>query len=169
MVLIATAMFPHRAKLLAVTGISRNSAMPPERSAENFCAYPVRVEWTRAEIKRRLGAAGMSQQELAEALGVSRKAVSNWVNGHAEPSGRYLQALDKVLGGRHATNDVSLASATNMDLLAELARRFAAYESTRTPDQPIGNWRWSKEDAPSARRRRESGERDTPEVDHGTT
>jgi transcriptional regulator with XRE-family HTH domain len=141
--------------------------MPPERHVEHFCAYAVRVEWTRAELKRRRGAKGLSQQELADALGVSRRAVTNWETGRAEPSGRYLQALDRVLGASNETNDVALASATNMDLLAELARRFAAYETTRAPDQGIGDWRWSKEDSPFARRRREAGEPDTTEVDPG--
>jgi transcriptional regulator with XRE-family HTH domain len=28
----------------------------------------------------------VSQQELAEALGVSRKTVSSWENGHSEPN-----------------------------------------------------------------------------------
>ncbi len=46
--------------------------------------------------------AGMSQETLAEMLGVSRQAVSKWETGEAEPEIRKLQQLAKVF---HVTTD----------------------------------------------------------------
>ena len=57
-------------------------------------------------IRRSLGEAlkahrqqsGMTQEYVAEALGVSRQAVSKWENGSAEPSTSNLLALAKLYG-----------------------------------------------------------------------
>ena len=57
-------------------------------------------------IRRSLGEAlkahrqncGMTQEYVAEALGVSRQAVSKWENGAAEPSTSNLLALAKLYG-----------------------------------------------------------------------
>ena len=43
-------------------------------------------------------ARGMSQEELAEKVGVSRQAVSKWETGAAEPSTSNLLALAKLYG-----------------------------------------------------------------------
>jgi len=40
----------------------------------------------------------MTQEQVAEALGVSRQAVSKWENGTAEPSTSNLLALAKLYG-----------------------------------------------------------------------
>ena len=42
--------------------------------------------------------AGMSQEELAARLGVSRQAVSKWENGTSDPSTSNLCALAKLYG-----------------------------------------------------------------------
>ena len=42
--------------------------------------------------------AGMTQRELAEALGVTDKAVSKWESGTADPSTSNLLALAKLFG-----------------------------------------------------------------------
>ena len=42
--------------------------------------------------------AGLTQRELAEALGVSRQAVSKWETGTADPSTSNLLALAKLFG-----------------------------------------------------------------------
>ena len=42
--------------------------------------------------------AGMTQRDLAEALGVSRQAVSKWETGTADPSTSNLLALAKLFG-----------------------------------------------------------------------
>ena len=43
-------------------------------------------------------AAGYTQEYVAEALGVSRQAVSKWENGTSEPSTSNLMALAKLYG-----------------------------------------------------------------------
>ena len=54
------------------------------------------------EIAERLAArrrlAGLSQEALAEKLGVSRQAVSKWENGTSDPSTVNLLALAKLYG-----------------------------------------------------------------------
>lgn len=47
-------------------------------------------------LKARRADHGMSQEQVAEALGVSRQAVSKWENGTAEPSTSNLLALAKL-------------------------------------------------------------------------
>ena len=60
-----------------------------------------------AAVRRTLGEAlracrmerGMTQEFVAEALGVSRQAVSKWETGAAEPSTSNLLALARLYGG----------------------------------------------------------------------
>jgi len=49
-------------------------------------------------LKARRAAAGYTQEYVAEALGVSRQAVSKWENGTSEPSTANLMALAKLYG-----------------------------------------------------------------------
>lgn len=42
--------------------------------------------------------AGLTQETLAKAIGVSRAAVANWEAGHARPEVENAKALGKVLG-----------------------------------------------------------------------
>ena len=49
-------------------------------------------------IKRHRTRCGMSQEQLAERLQVSRQAVSKWETGTAEPSTSNLLALAKAFG-----------------------------------------------------------------------
>ena len=49
-------------------------------------------------LKARRTAAGYTQEYVAEALGVSRQAVSKWENGTSEPSTSNLMALAKLYG-----------------------------------------------------------------------
>jgi len=59
-----------------------------------------------ANVRRSLGEAlreersrhGMTQEYVAEALGVSRQAVSKWENGTSDPSTANLLALAKLYG-----------------------------------------------------------------------
>lgn len=43
-------------------------------------------------------AAGMTQQNLADALGCKVKDVSRWENGHVEPRALTLKKMAQVLG-----------------------------------------------------------------------
>lgn len=60
--------------------------------------YGQRVIWTAAEIKSRREARGLKQQQLADAVGASRRAVINWEQGIAIPQGRFVAQLEAVLG-----------------------------------------------------------------------
>lgn len=51
-----------------------------------------------AEIAAARRARGMSQQDLAEQLGVERKAISRWENGHTSNIGANLAKLGAALG-----------------------------------------------------------------------
>lgn len=62
-------------------------------------AYAAPVFWSAAEIKSRREQAGLTQQQLADALGASRRAVITWERGEASPQGRFFGQLDRVLGG----------------------------------------------------------------------
>ena len=47
-------------------------------------------------LKQRRAACGMTQEFVAEALGVSRQAVSKWESGRSDPSTTNLMALAKL-------------------------------------------------------------------------
>ena len=49
-------------------------------------------------LKARRTQRGFTQEYVAEALGVSRQAVSRWENGSSEPSTANLMALAKLYG-----------------------------------------------------------------------
>lgn len=49
-------------------------------------------------LKARRTAAGYTQEYVAEALDVSRQAVSKWENGTSEPSTANLMALSRLYG-----------------------------------------------------------------------
>ena len=53
-----------------------------------------RLEFDRSDrIRRALRVSGVSVQEMADHLEVSRNTVSNWINGHSSPRPRDLRAL----------------------------------------------------------------------------
>lgn len=148
----------------------------PPGLTEHFCAYSVRVEWTKAEIKRRREAKGLSQEALAKRLGLSRRAITNWETGVREPRGSSLRALEAELGDA-PTPEVSLKSASLMEVFANLAGRYADLEARHTAllaehtallaeldrnpvqprDTPSGRYRWRTEDGPTARWSKENG------------
>lgn len=134
------------------------------------------MKWTPEEIKRRRAERGLSQSELgrllADVLGenepIARRTITNWENGHAEPRGRNLHALDQVLASEPNADDIPLSRASFMQLLAELARRYAELDASpdrpTAPDPSLGNWTWPGPGAPSARRR-ENDQGVTPRVE----
>lgn len=61
--------------------------------------YAARVRWDGDEIRRRRKLAGFeSQQQLADAIGASRRAVADWELDNSRPQGRNMDALERVLG-----------------------------------------------------------------------
>jgi len=133
--------------------------MPPPHGREHSCAYAVRVDWTPEEIRRRRDTQGLSQEDLAKALGVSRRAVTNWETGAAVPGGKNLRGLDRVLGDPPRADDPTLSQADFLELLAEIARRYARAANNddphSAPDLPRGRYSLRSEDTPTARRARD--------------
>lgn len=48
-------------------------------------------------------AAGLSQQDMAEAVGVTRAAVSHWENGARRPRGQVLARYTEAIGALRST------------------------------------------------------------------
>lgn len=142
--------------------------MPSRRIYEHFCAYPLRVDWTPDEIRRRRDAKGLSQEELGQRLGehldkpVSRRAITNWETGVAMPHGRNLRALDLVLGDQPTGDDPPLSLADDLELLAEIARRMASrrVRDGGTPPLPSGRYTLYTSDMPSSQRPKETPQRE---------
>ena len=69
------------------------------RSDKDRGGSPEQAKSLGEALKARRTAAGYTQEYVAEALGVSRQAVSKWENGTSEPSTANLMALATVSGG----------------------------------------------------------------------
>lgn len=56
--------------------------------------------WTASEIRERRQARELTQQQLADAVGASRRAVASWEaeSDPVVPQGRFINALTRVLG-----------------------------------------------------------------------
>lgn len=63
--------------------------------------------WLSRQLRRR----GMTQAELAEALGITRAGVSAWVTGRAEPREEKKRAIAEILGTDEATVHLRTADA----------------------------------------------------------
>ncbi len=68
------------------------------RSGNDRRSPPEQVKSLGEALKARRTAAGFTQEYVAEALGVSRQAVSKWENGASEPSTANLMARSKLYG-----------------------------------------------------------------------
>ena len=68
------------------------------RSNQEGKSPPEQVKSLGAALKARRTQRGFTQEYVAEALGVSRQAVSKWENGSSEPSTANLMALAKLYG-----------------------------------------------------------------------
>lgn len=68
-------------------------------TSEHFWPYTHAVDWTGPEIRRRRESRGLTQQQLADAIGGSRRSVIAWERGEAAPQGRFFGQLDRILGG----------------------------------------------------------------------
>lgn len=80
------------------------------------------------EIRRLREARGLTQQQLATAIGVGQRTVGNWERGETVPQNRMgmLRAFFEVDG---ASTDDPIRSASDVVLLAELMRRAAEREA----------------------------------------
>lgn len=58
----------------------------------------------------------LTQQQLAESLGIDQGAVSRWERGHINPSARYRQQLEAILGSPLMEMDQPLLESVNRDL-----------------------------------------------------
>lgn len=74
-------------------------AVRARKSREGGAGEDGQLHQSLAEIlKTRRTSRGMTQEQVAEAVGVSRQAVSKWENGTAEPSTSNLLALARLYG-----------------------------------------------------------------------
>ena len=88
--------------LLLLAGAIFVAALLVKTLCRHLRATPARQE--RAQVRKSLGetirdrrkACKMTQEFVAEALGVSRQAVSKWESGASEPSTSNLLALAKI-------------------------------------------------------------------------
>lgn len=70
--------------------------------------------------------AGLTQEQLAQRVGVTLRTVGNWERGASVPRNR-LARIREVLPDLDRTDDrgVNLRTASDVEVLAEIARRFA--------------------------------------------
>lgn len=101
-------------------------------------------------IKRLRRTRNMTQQQLAEKLGIDQGAVSRWERGHILPSARYRQELELALDAPLMELDQPLLDSVNRDLHFSMVldcdlRVLAASETTvaingcRNRNEIIGN------------------------------
>ena len=127
------------------------------------------------QIRRAREALRMTQQDLADQLGVGLRTIGRWERGESAPRSamgaltRILQLPTPDTATEDPDRDVAgprLREASHVELLAELARRIAASQDPGrdlppVPQEPLS---WPRSAAPSARRNADSAdaERNTP-------
>lgn len=81
---------------------------------------------TGQQIRSARERAGLTQEELANRLGVSMRSVGNWERGATVPRSKSA-AVEAILGDHlegPASATPPLAEASDVELLAEIAKRF---------------------------------------------
>lgn len=63
-------------------------------------------EYTGQTLRSRRLEALLTQQELAQAIGVSRLSVIKWEHGEQNPSLKHIRVLKRVLGGQKKTPSI---------------------------------------------------------------
>ena len=92
-VLLARILLPIAA-LLLLYRIARNLEKPPKMTEETKIVRKSLSEMLKENRTR----CKMTQEFVAESIGVSRQAVSKWENGTAEPNTSNLVAIAKLYG-----------------------------------------------------------------------
>lgn len=113
----------------------------------HLCVYPARVTWTPDKIRNLRDSQGWTQDELADALGASRRAVQDWEAG--KPIGksnvRALTRLESQLASaetRLLTAEEAARQIPSGVLLAEVTRRFAQIPSEEGSGHPGQRMVW---------------------------
>ena len=93
LVLIVNVILPAVLMVLAIRALLKYIRSKPEReeqiAVKRSLGETIRAHRTRCE---------MTQEFVAESLGISRQAVSKWEKGQSEPSTSNLLALAKLFG-----------------------------------------------------------------------
>jgi transcriptional regulator with XRE-family HTH domain len=122
------------------------------------------------ELRRARELAGITQEELAAAVGVSPNTVGNWENDRSTPRGKLARVrayLQMDGSGQTPDSGPPLRTASHAELLAEIARRLEAVRPSDTPDIPPGRYRWPKSATPSNRSARNSVQAPNGEEEQG--
>lgn len=80
------------------------------------------------QIRQAREARGLTQEQLAQAIGVGMRTVGNWERGETVPKNRLGMLLSFFGLDQAADSDDPLRSASEITLLTELLRRAAERE-----------------------------------------
>lgn len=121
-----------------VLGSANGSTYAMSSEFCSFLRYGPAMRWTPEAIRQRRDDLGLTQQQLADRLGVVLRTVTAWETGESRP--RRTAHLDEVLGkppDSRAAQDLIDKGAAELvaeinERLTELARRVPPRESRRT-------------------------------------
>jgi transcriptional regulator with XRE-family HTH domain len=80
------------------------------------------------QIRTARQTAGLTQEELARHVGVSQRTVGNWERGDTVPRDREPQLRSVLRDHLGASDELPLRGVSDVELLAEVARRLARSE-----------------------------------------
>ena len=89
------------------------------------------MDWTPASIRDAREARGWTQQNLADQLDASLRAVLAWEKGESAPSRRFARALDRVFAPeeeQEQPREPTLSGASDLEFAGELLRRLSLGE-----------------------------------------
>ena len=65
----------------------------------------------------------ISQEELAEKIGVSKSTLSRWENGKSEPRGDEFKRLRDIIGSEYLSDDLLTDKVSAKDTIGEMSNR----------------------------------------------
>lgn len=86
---------------------------------------------TGEQIKAARQRAGLTQGELAQRVGVSLRTVGNWERGESNPRSHETVLRDALRDHLEGAEPAPLQGISDVELLAEIARRFARGQDTK--------------------------------------